>query len=145
MFKGPSSGWFMRFKQRNPQLRFNKAEDVTKAASTVTAENIDYFFKNFKEFISDNHLEELYDRPEAFYNLDESGLQVNAQPIQVLSTKNVKHTYRVESTKHHLQITMTMCICANGTYLPPQIIFKKSFNGLEDAVLESESKNFFFH
>jgi hypothetical protein len=106
---------------------------VTSASATVTSENLDYFFKNICNYIADNKLEHLYGQPKAFLNLDESGFELNALPSKVLVSKKAAHAYAIETAKHNERITVTACICADGTYLTPQVIYKPSFSRIEEA------------
>lgn len=125
-----------------------KPEALTHAAATVTPENIDIQFAKFQKYITDNGYEEILTRPDAWYNLDESSSNPNALPSKVVTTKNLRHTFMTELGNHHESYTFTACICADGTYLPPQIIFKKGFTGMEEAAFASGGKfrNFnYFH
>jgi hypothetical protein len=130
---GPTIGWLRGFLKRHPILTNRKPEPVTKAAATVNKKNIDIWFDNIIKFINDNNMQELFSRPEAWFNADESGFALNVSFPKVFTTKNIRHTYRVESTKHHQQVTVTVCASADGTYLPAQVIFKKSFSRMEEV------------
>ena len=62
------------------------------------------------------------------YNCDESGIQLDNTPHKVLAIKGAKHVYSQSmGTREH--ITVHACSCANGTMLPPMIIFAKGFPG----------------
>jgi hypothetical protein len=106
---------------------------VTSASSTVTSQNLDFFFNNIIEYIEKNNLHHLYGKPGAFLNLDESGFELNALPSKVLTAKNASHAYAIETAKHNERITVTACICADGSCLTPQVIYKNSFSRIDEA------------
>lgn len=119
--------------KRNPTLTIRTPELLTKASATVTSEDIDKQFKILTDYIERNGLQELYDRPDAWYNADESGVDLNAHPSKIVTSKRIRHTFIVEKAGHHQRITITLCVCADGSILPPQVIFKKGFTRLEEA------------
>lgn len=131
--KGPSRKWYEAFLLRHPELTLRKPEPVTSASATVTSKNLDFFFENIVNYIAANKLEHLYGTPSAFLNLDESGFELNVLPSKVLVSRKAAHSYAVETAKHNDRITVTACICADGTYLTPQIIYKSSFSRMDEA------------
>lgn len=117
---------------------------MTSASATVTSQNIDFFFKNITDYIKNNGLEELYGKPEVFLNLDESGFDLNALPSKILTSKNFGHSYSIETANHNQRISITACICADGTYLTPQIIYKSKFSRIEEAANLARGSFFLF-
>lgn len=144
-FSGLSSTWYKNFKERNPTITMRKPEALTHAAATVTPMNIDLQFEKLRKYIMDNGYEEILTREDAWYNLDESSSNLNALPSKVVTTKNLKHTFMTELGNHHESYTFTACICADGTFLPPQVIFKKGFTGMEEAAFASGGNFSSFH
>lgn len=117
------------FKSRNPTLSFRKPEGITAAAACVTPQNITIWFENLIAYLEEkNVLHHLLERPQNFINLDETGIDLNAPPKKIFTTKNVHHSYLKESAKHHARITMTMSITADGSILPSQIILPSSYS-----------------
>lgn len=71
--------------------------------------------------------------PRRSLNLDESGFDLNALPKKVITSKNIKHTLKVDAAKKNERITITMCVDADGFVFTPQIIFKCAFGRIGDA------------
>jgi hypothetical protein len=72
--------------------------------------------------------------PRKIINLDESGILLNAKPKKVLTSTDIYHTYWKEPSKHHESITNTYAVAADGYRFKPQVIFKRSFNRMEDVL-----------
>jgi hypothetical protein len=143
---GPSKKWLRSFISRHPDVTFRKPEAIGKASATVCIEDIDKFFSTFKEYLHRENLEHLLLRPDAWYNLDETSFDLNTPPKRVLAAKGTKSVYTVNSSNLHDNITTTFCFGADGSVLPPQIIFNKSFSKLDEvyfAAGESGTKFFF--
>ncbi|KAG5669933.1 hypothetical protein PVAND_000222 [Polypedilum vanderplanki] len=143
---GPSNIWLQGFLKRHPNLSFRKPEAIGKASATVSKQDIDNFFNTFNAYIRKNGLEKLFDRPDAWYNLDETSFDLNDNPDRVLAARGSKSVYKVNGTGLHDNITTTFCFSAAGDVLPPQIIFNKSFSRIEDVSYAAgeTGKKFFF-
>ena len=75
--------------------------------------------------LTEHHIK---DKANRIYNCDESGFELDNTPHKVLAVKGAKHVYSQSmGTREH--ITVHACSCANGTMLPPIIIFSKGFHG----------------
>ena len=71
--------------------------------------------------------------PDCIYNIDESWLESRsyAKKAGVLSCKGSKVQYKVSnSTSEH--VTLTMCICADGAFLPPMVTYTSSLPSTDD-------------
>lgn len=133
-FLGPSEKWLMGLRERHPIISLRKPEGLTSAAANVTSRNISIWFDNLIKYLEEeNVLQHLMDRPQNILNLDESGIDLNAMPRKVFTTRNVKHTYLTESAKHRTRISVTMCVAADGSILPTQFIFPNTFSRMLDA------------
>jgi hypothetical protein len=117
---------------RHNTLTLRKPEALSKAAATVTKRNIDIFFEKLHTFIVTEGHQEIFSRPEAFFNLDESGFDLNTPPDKVLTSKRIRHTYCIEQGVHHKRLTVTVCVAANGFVLPTQVILPKGFSRMLD-------------
>ena len=72
------------------------------------------------------YLEYFKSNPQNILNLDESGFLLNQRRGKVVTLKEMKHTYAVNTSKAKLNITMTMTVGADGFIFTPQIIFKSN-------------------
>ncbi|KAG5677524.1 hypothetical protein PVAND_007279 [Polypedilum vanderplanki] len=106
---------------------------ISKAAATVCEEDIDNFFTKFENWLKGEGLTDLLNKPERFFNLDETCFDLNSPPQRVLAEKGSKTVYPVNGSKIHDNITATFCFSASGDVLPPQIIFNKAFSKIEDV------------
>ena len=69
---------------------------------------------------------DLINKPENIFNVDESGINMSLKKGKVVVTKGTTNAHSMEKgSKDH--ITVNCCINAAGTALPPMIIYNKSF------------------
>jgi len=132
----PSSNWINDFLHRNKSVTFRKAEPLSRSAANVSETRIRRFFTNFYGFLEEINCLDVLNRPDAFYNVDESGFQLGASINRVLAEKGSKNVFSVEGSRSKEQITSTFGFGADGTVLPTQIIFKTSFSKTFDAAVE---------
>lgn len=119
---------------RHNDLTLRSPELVKKAASTITKSDIDNFIQTLITNFEEKGLTEfLSTHPENFVNMDESAFVSNSQPDKILTSKTIPHSYHIEASKHHESFTVTVTISADGHMYTPQIIFKDSFNKMEDV------------
>lgn len=142
---GPTEKWLKGFVKRHPIVSQRTPESVTRAAANVNSLNITIWFEKLTAYLEQkNLLEFLKARPSHWLNLDESGIDLNAMPKKVFTTKRVKHTYRTDTSKHNTRITITMCISADGSILTPQVIFPTRFSRINDAAYAAGGNFWFF-
>jgi len=132
----PSTFWVNDFLKRNKNVSFRKAEAISRSAANVNETRIRRFFTDFYNFLEERNYLDVLNRPDAFYNIDESGFQLNASIDRVLAEKGSKNVYKVQGSKPKEMITATFGFGADGTMLPTQIIFKSSFSKTFDAAVE---------
>ena len=88
-------------------------------------EALDNYFKLLKEVLEEHNL---MDKPGQVYNVDESGMPLEASPPRVLA-KVGQRKVRYRTSGNKSQITVVGCINAAGQSLPPFVIFDaKSLN-----------------
>lgn len=138
---GPSSYWVKEFLSRNKSVTFRTSEALSRSAANVNESRIRRFFTDFYGFLEENNYLDVLNRPDAFYNIDESGFQLNASIKRVLAEKGSKNVYDVENSRPKEQITATFGFCADGSMLPTQIIFKSSFSKTFEAAIEIGKNN----
>ncbi|CAH1971737.1 unnamed protein product [Acanthoscelides obtectus] len=80
--------WLHSFLIRHPQVSVRKAESLSLARCTAMSRNvvIDYF-KVLQSVLEENNL---LKNPKNIFNMDESGLQLNTRPGEVLAVKGSK-------------------------------------------------------
>jgi len=80
---------------------------------------LDNYFITLKSVLVDNNL---LDKPECIYNVDESGVPLEHRSPLVI-TKRGQHKVRYCTSGNKSQITVVACIKATGQCMPPFIIF----------------------
>ena len=80
--KSLSEKWLFNFLHRWPQLRVTKASSLSKTrATTTTPQVIQHYYEELSDILQKYHLLE---RPEAIYNLNETGFSPEHHPTKVL-------------------------------------------------------------
>ena len=83
--------------------------------------------------------------PTRVYNADESRFPLSVESAKVLAEKGSKYVFSLSSDNHQ-QITVLACVNANGSYMPPMIIYKGerkrncNMQNFEEAIYASTKK-----
>lgn len=121
--------WLQLFLHRHPDISIRKAEGVSIARATgMCKENCKHYFELLGKIL-DEH--ELHTKPSHIFNVDETGLQMNNKPGQVLAAKGSKNVSSITSGEKGETISVIACCNAEGTFLPPYVIFKGKHKKLE--------------
>lgn len=114
--------WLALFLSRNPQISVRKAEGVSLArTAAMNRAEIEDYFKLLQSVMEEN---QLFDKPANIFNMDETGLQLNNRPNDVLAAKGSKVVSTVTSTERGETVTLIACCNAEGSFLPPAAIMK---------------------
>lgn len=114
--------WFKSFIERNPELSIRQAEGLSVArAKGLSREEVNNFHELLTKVLADN---DLLDKPERIYNMDESGVQLNNKPGKVVAKKGAKVVNSVTSAEKGETMTIVACCNAIGNFLPPVVIIK---------------------
>ena len=63
-------------------------------------------------------------QPENMYNMDESGFAIGTiEASKVIINKYIRERYQAQPGRQEW-VTSVECICADGTYIPPLLIFR---------------------
>lgn len=116
------SDWFRSFLRRHPDLSIRKAEGVSLGRGEgMNRVDVGNYFKLLQETLEQN---ELFNKPGCIYNVDETGLQLNNRPGNVLAEKGAKDVVTVTSGEKGETISCIACCNAEGFFLPPVCVFK---------------------
>ena len=123
---GPSWHWWCDFRRRHPELTLRSTDKLDRGrARNANMLVLKEYFDLLDKTLVENNMKNKCHR---IYNCDESGFELDNTPHKVLAIKGAKHVYSQSmGTLEH--ITVHACSCANGTMLPPMIIFAKGFPG----------------
>ncbi|KAB0790336.1 hypothetical protein PPYR_15330 [Photinus pyralis] len=114
--------WLCLFLSRNPQISVRKSEGVSLARTTaMNRKEVDEYFGLLEQIMTDYSL---FEKPANIFNIDETGLQLNNRPGEVLAKKGSKAVSTITSTEKGETITLVACCNAEGSFVPPAIIMK---------------------
>ncbi|XP_072380549.1 uncharacterized protein [Diabrotica undecimpunctata] len=103
---------WLNFLLKNPTLTIRKSEGVSVCrAKGIKTSCMEEYFKLLESVILENNLVE---KPGHIFNMDETGLQLNKRPGNVVAIKGSKNVTSITSGKSTVE----------GTFLPPYCIMK---------------------
>lgn len=114
-------GWWLRFLERHPKLSLRTADPLSRVrANALTEENLKAYFDLLERTLIDHGL---LNRPACIFNMDESGIPLDAKQLKRVAKKGMKKVHG-QSSGDKSQITLITCGNAAGTVFPPMLIFK---------------------
>lgn len=120
--KKAGKDWFCNFMRRNPRLSIRKAQGLSRdRAERLNREETADYFELLKKTLQEHNL---MNKPGHIFNMDETGLQLNGNPGEVIAEKGSKDVSQVTSAERGETITVVGCLNAEGMYLPPYCIMK---------------------
>jgi hypothetical protein len=146
--KEPGAKWVSRFQRR----RQSKLMSAYTTGSDISHKEDEPTFKYSQYFnLLRRKLDEYKVQPEDIYNVDETGffIGIASESKRIFS----KESHEIGSPKPHLhdinceRITAIACICADGSKLPPGLIYQSAASKIQDTWLQdfdSEDHNCFF-
>jgi len=115
--------WVIRFMRRHPQLQTVLPRPIEGArVKDSSYEAINTYFKRIFSVI-----EEYKIREENIYNMDESGFAIGtieASKVIIDKHSSSNSIYHQAQPGRQEWVTSVECICVDGSFLPPLIIFK---------------------
>lgn len=136
----PSTGWFQKFVKRHPNVTNRKPEPLGKASASITSEDLRTYFDLIKKQFDESGQSDLLYKPEKWWNVDETGFDMNPTPLNVYAGKGAKTVHIIESGDPKANITCTYAVCADGRYIPPLVTFKEAFSNLDLAAYVSKGR-----
>ncbi|CAH1956219.1 unnamed protein product [Acanthoscelides obtectus] len=120
--KSAGDDWFQGFLRRNRELSIRKSEGLSLARATgMNRTDVSNFFTLLRDVIIKNNL---LNKPDKIFNVDETGIQINNKPGKVVATKGTKDVYSLTTSERGENISLVSCCNAEGYFLPPVLIFK---------------------
>lgn len=114
--------WLQSFLERNDEISIRVAEGLSLArAQGLNKNEVNQFYELLLKVLTEN---DLLDKPERVYNMDETGIQLNNKPGKVLATKGSRSVKMVTSGEKGETMTLIGCCNAVGNFLPPVMIIK---------------------
>lgn len=116
-----SKWWWNSFKSRyNLCLRVPENLSAYRASMANELMMKDFFTK-LDDILTKLNIK---DKPNLIWNCDETGLSYVVKPSKVVTVIGKKYVYKRSYAERGQTQTMLACICADGTWIPPMIIFK---------------------
>ena len=111
----PGPDWLCSFMKRH-NITKRIADNVTPARAEISLSNVTEYFGELKEALSDIP-------PQNIINYDETNITDDPGAKRVLCHRGVK---RIERKMHHSKtaISLMYSIAADGTFLPPMVVYK---------------------
>lgn len=111
-FKGGNPGklWMAAFLKRHPIISKRTPEALGRASASVTPESLKRFFDRVYNQLKDDDKLYLLNRPDLWWNCDESGFELNPMPKKVYARKGAKTVHNIERGKPKEMITTTYAV-----------------------------------
>ena len=122
----PSLVWLNTFIKRHPEISRRTPSALGRASAHHNVDDLKNFFDNVRSYFEKENLLYLLDRPESWWNADESGFELNPTPKKVYARKGKKNVYCVERGNPKEMVTATYCFAADGNFIEPLLTFKSS-------------------
>lgn len=105
-----TSGWFKSFSSRHPEIRKRTPELIGKASAGITFEALQQFFHVVESQFEEASRMDLLNKPQNWWNIDETGFEMNPTPRSVYAGKGAKTVHVVEKGKSKEMVTCTCTV-----------------------------------
>jgi hypothetical protein len=113
-------GWIRRFLSRHPELSSVTTRTIDASRiKAATPEAINHYFNELQRVVNEFDI-----LPENTYNMDESGFSIGEiEASKCIINSQVRQAFQAKPGRQEWVSTVE-CICADGTSIPPLVIFK---------------------
>ena len=128
---GPGQDWWECFMKDHPELSFRVPQNLSEArAQKANKTIVDDHFKKLKQIIDENSLSAAQ-----IWNMDETGFVIVPKLEKVIAKKGARQVHKIAQGNSHDHISVAPTISADGSYIPPLIIYKgvRTIPGLLDG------------
>ena len=122
---GAGKTWWNEFRKRHSEaLAVRKPDKLDRGRARMTNTTvIKRHFETLEKVLNENNI---YDKPEKIFNVDESGMNLELRKGKVVINRSSKHAYsQAKGGRDH--VTVNCCISAAGQLIPPMIIYERSY------------------
>ena len=112
--------WVSRFLSCHPQLQSARRKCIEAARiKDVSETRLAKWFQDLQNVIDEHNIE-----PHNLYNMDESGFAIgDVEASQRIINAEIRQKFQAKPGRQEW-VTAVECICADGSFVPPLIIFK---------------------
>lgn len=116
--------WLMSFTKRRKVLSLRIPQGFSNSrAACFNKVNIESYFLKLQNAL---HRHPTFSSGERVFNADETGTTtVGANTRKVMATKGVRQVHQAQSHERGESITSMFFVCANGTFIPPVMLFPR--------------------
>lgn len=119
----PGHDWYKNFMKRHERLSLKKPQSLqNKRAEAADPFVINEHYQTLNRIVSEHKFD---DFPELFFNCDETGFCTDPSKIKAIGIKSKALYQRIRGTGRE-NISVNCCVSADGSALPPHIIFQGS-------------------
>ncbi|KAG5883640.1 hypothetical protein JTB14_025143 [Gonioctena quinquepunctata] len=110
----PGQKWYKNFLKRHPEISLREAKTVNRARAIITEQYIRTWFRDLKEYLETNKINDIMINPARVFNGDESGFSLCPKSGKVLAPKGCQEKDN---------ITTLVVFSADGEVAPPLVVF----------------------
>lgn len=122
----PTSGWYDGFMKRHPSCRERTPQGISKASAINTRDDFAGLWRNIYSYFERTNQLELLNRPELWWNADETCFEKDKIPKKVIARRGAKRVSRREMGPPKANTTVTYAFSASGDHVDPLITLKDS-------------------
>ncbi|XP_063242365.1 uncharacterized protein LOC134542216 [Bacillus rossius redtenbacheri] len=119
----PGRKWLDLFLKRHPTIGKRNAEIISKGRASVTQEQISNWFYDLRTHLQEEGCEDVLQDGARIINCDETGMQLCPKTGKVLGPTDLKNFYEIAGGQEKESITVLCSFSANGSIIPPMIIY----------------------
>lgn len=136
----PTSGWVDGFFKRHPECRYRTPQGISKASAINTRDDFAGLWRNIYSYFQKNNQLDLLDKPELWWNADETSFEMDKIPKKVVARKGAKRVSRREMGPPKANTTVTYAFSAAGDSVDPLITLKDSNSSVAEIAYALGSK-----
>ena len=112
--------WVPRFLQRHPELASVRPRSIDSSRiKAASPERLQRWFADLEKVLAEFNI-----KPENIYNMDESGFAIGEKEAgRVIIDARVRQKFQAKPGRQEW-VTVVECVCADGSHIPPLVIFK---------------------
>lgn len=112
--------WVQRFLRRHPELASVRPRSIDAVRVQDTSpERLQRWFDDLEKVMTEYNI-----KPENIYNMDESGFAIGEkEPGRCIINARIRQQLQAKPGRQEW-VTVVECVCADGTVVPPLVIFK---------------------
>lgn len=137
----PTSGWMEGFLNRHPLCRERTPQSISKASAINTKDDFSGLWRNIYNYFEKTNQLDLLNKPECWWNADETYFEKDKVPRKVIARKGVKRVSRREMGPPKANTTVTYAFSASGDYVEPLITLKDSNSSVAEIAFALGCKN----